>query len=81
MRVSGTTMTRNPDFVALGRAYGFHAERVETTADFAPAFQRAQKAASHGLGAVLVLAIAPEAIAPRARLSAIRAAAEEKARK
>ena len=37
--------------------------------------------AHRGLGAVLVLAIAPEAIAPRARLSAIRAAAEEKARK
>ena len=79
-RVAGTTMV-NPDFAAVARAYGWQGERVETTADFAPAFQRAQKAASHGLGAVLVLAIAPEAIAPRARLSAIRAAAEEKARK
>ena len=26
-RVSGTTMTRNPDFVALGLAYGFHARQ------------------------------------------------------
>jgi hypothetical protein len=33
-RVSGTEL-QNPDFVTLARAYGFHAERVETTADFA----------------------------------------------
>ena len=36
-RVSGTTMV-NPDFSALARAYGFHAERVERTADFEAAF-------------------------------------------
>ncbi len=39
-RVSGTELN-NPDFVALAKAYGFHAERVETTADFAAAFERA----------------------------------------
>ena len=32
-RVSGTTM-ENPDFVALARAYGFHAERVERDCGF-----------------------------------------------
>ena len=39
-RVSGTTL-QNPDFTALGRAYGAWAETVEATADFAPALDRA----------------------------------------
>ena len=39
-RVSGTTL-QNPDFAALGRAYGCWAETVETTAEFAPALDRA----------------------------------------
>ena len=39
-RVSGTGL-RNPDFAALGRAYGCWAETVETTAEFAPALARA----------------------------------------
>ena len=39
-RLSGTTL-RNPDFAALGRAYGCWAETVEATADFAPALTRA----------------------------------------
>jgi acetolactate synthase-1/2/3 large subunit len=39
-RVSGTDMV-NPDFVALARAYGAHAELVEDTAGFAPALTRA----------------------------------------
>ncbi|MBD8677733.1 thiamine pyrophosphate-binding protein [Sphingomonas sp. CFBP 13720] len=39
-RISGTALT-NPDFAALGRAYGAWAETVETTADFAPALGRA----------------------------------------
>lgn len=70
-RVSGTEMV-NPDFVMLARAHGFHAERVETTADFAEAFARAVAAPG---GAVLDLAISAEALTPRASLSAIRAAA------
>ena len=57
----------------LAQAHGFHAERVETTAAFAEAFERA--VASPG-GAVLDLAISAEALTPRASLSAIRAAAE-----
>jgi acetolactate synthase I/II/III large subunit len=39
-RVSGTAL-HNPDFAALARAYGGWAERVEATADFAPALERA----------------------------------------
>ena len=56
----------NPDFVTLGRAYGFHSERVEKTADFADAFQRARDSAS---GAVLELVIDPDDIAPNVILS------------
>ncbi len=39
-RVSGTGLS-NPDFVRLAEAYGGWAERVETTAEFAPALGRA----------------------------------------
>jgi len=35
------TRLRNPDFAAYARAFGGHGERVETTADFFPAFDRA----------------------------------------
>ncbi|MEL4070673.1 thiamine pyrophosphate-binding protein [Ochrobactrum sp. GPK 3] len=70
-RVSGTTMD-NPDFVALAKAYGFHAERVERTEDFPAAFARARASRS---GAVLDLNISPEALTPRQTLSQMRAAA------
>jgi acetolactate synthase I/II/III large subunit len=43
-RVSATSL-RNPDFVALARAYGAHAEKVERTEDFAPAFEKAPRPA------------------------------------
>jgi acetolactate synthase-1/2/3 large subunit len=70
-RVSGTTMV-NPDFAALARAYGFHGERVETTADFPAAFDRALASRS---GAVLDLNISPEALTPRVTLGQMRDAA------
>jgi acetolactate synthase-1/2/3 large subunit len=70
-RVSGTTM-ENPDFATLARAYGFHGERVERTEDFPAAFARALASET---GAVLDLAISPEALTPRQTLSQIRAAA------
>ena len=70
-RVSGTDMV-NPDFAALARAYGFHGERVERTEDFAAAFERAL---ASGTGAVLDLAISPEALTPRVTLSQMRDAA------
>ncbi len=68
-RVSGTTL-ENPDFVAIGKAYGFHAERVSETAQFAAAFERAREAG----GGVIELTIDPEALTPRQTLSQIRAA-------
>ncbi|HKL65330.1 MAG TPA: thiamine pyrophosphate-dependent enzyme [Roseovarius sp.] len=69
-RVSGTDMI-NPDFAALARAYGFHGERVETTEAFPDAFARA---CASPTGAVLSLAISPEALTPRVTLSQMRAA-------
>ncbi|ANQ24689.1 thiamine pyrophosphate-binding protein [Vibrio natriegens] len=71
-RVSGTTMTENPDFVALGQAYGFYAEYVENTDAFQAAFERAMESET---GAVLELNISPEAITPRQSLSQMREAA------
>ncbi|MGQ0564631.1 MAG: thiamine pyrophosphate-binding protein [Gemmobacter sp.] len=70
-RVSGTDLV-NPDFSALARAYGFHAERVEATAGFAAAFDRALASAT---GAVLDLNISAEALTPRQTLSQMRAQA------
>lgn len=71
-RVSGTTL-ENPDFVMMARAYGYHAEKVDRTEDFAAAFERAM---ASDTGAVLELAISPEALTPRQTLSQMRAAAK-----
>lgn len=70
-RVSGTVLL-NPDFTAIARAYGFHAERVERTEDFAAAFARAL---ASGTGALLDLVISPEALTPRQTLTQMRDAA------
>jgi len=70
-RVSGTTLV-NPDFAALARAYGYHAERVATTKDFAAAFERALASTT---GAVLDLHISAEAVTPRVTLTQMREAA------
>lgn len=69
-RVHGTLL-RNPDFAALARAYGAHGERVETTAEFAPALQRAL---ASGIPALLHCLLDPEAITPTATLSSLREA-------
>lgn len=71
-RVSGTDMA-NPDFAALARAYGGHGETVRATAEFAPAFARAQ---ASGLPAVIELVLDPEALAPGQDLAAARAQGE-----
>jgi acetolactate synthase-1/2/3 large subunit len=63
-RVSATNLI-GPDFVALAKAFGAHAERVETTEDFAPAFDRACAA---GRAAVLELMTDPDQITPERRL-------------
>jgi acetolactate synthase-1/2/3 large subunit len=67
-RVSGTNLT-NPDFAALGRAYGLHGETVERTEDFASAFARAR---ASGRAALVELRLDPEAISTRISLSKIR---------
>jgi acetolactate synthase-1/2/3 large subunit len=64
-RVSGTNLV-GPDFVALAKAFGAHAERVETTEEFAPAFDRA---CAVGRLAVLELVTDPVQITPDRRLS------------
>jgi acetolactate synthase-1/2/3 large subunit len=70
-RVSFTDIV-NPDFVAIGRAYGFHAERVTRTDAFPAAFARARASTA---GAVLELVVDTESLTPRQTLSAMRAAA------
>ncbi len=67
-RVVGTDL-RNPDFAALGAAYGAYAEAVERTEDFVPAVERALASQRPAL---LSLRVEPEAITPRTTLSAIR---------
>ncbi|HKW38642.1 MAG TPA: thiamine pyrophosphate-binding protein [Burkholderiales bacterium] len=66
------TALRNPDFAALARAYGAHGERVEETAEFAPAFERAAKS---GKPALIEVRIDPQAITTSTTLDAIRARA------
>ncbi|EKV31279.1 Thiamine pyrophosphate-requiring enzyme [Caenispirillum salinarum AK4] len=74
-RISATDLV-NPDFVMLAKAYGCHAELVEKTEDFAPAFQRAE---ASGKPALIEVRIDPEAITPRETLSGIREKASAKA--
>jgi acetolactate synthase I/II/III large subunit len=70
------TALQNPDFVALARAYGAHGERVEETGAFAPAFERAVKAAGSARRPALIeLRIDPQAITTSTTLDAIRARA------
>ncbi|HEU0246780.1 MAG TPA: thiamine pyrophosphate-binding protein [Gaiellaceae bacterium] len=70
-RVIATDLV-NPDFPALAQAYGAHGERVERTADFEAAYERAL---ASGKPAVLELPVDPERISPRVKLSELRARA------
>jgi acetolactate synthase I/II/III large subunit len=69
------TALENPDFPALARAYGAYGERVDETAAFAPAFQRALRETASGKPALLELRIDPQAITTTTTLDAIRARA------
>jgi acetolactate synthase I/II/III large subunit len=71
-RVVGTAL-KNPDFVALARAYGAFGASVTRTEEFEPAFEEA--AAYKGAG-VIELRMDPEAITTRTTLSEIRRQAE-----
>ena len=74
-RVSGTDLDAgNPDFVALAKSYGAYGERVEKTADFAAAFQRAD---AYDGPAVIEVTIDPEAMTPAMTLSQIRETAQK----
>lgn len=70
-RVSGSDLF-NPDFAALARAYGWFADRVDRTEDFAPALERALEA---GRPALLHLKLDTDVSTTRTTLSAIRSAA------
>ena len=64
-RVSGTCLA-NPDFVALARAFGAHAESIDRAADFPAAFDRAVAARR---AAVIELRADPAQVTPQARLA------------
>ena len=67
------TELRNPDFCALALSYGAHGERVERTAEFAPALQRALRISrSQRKPALLHCLVAAEALTPMRSLSEIR---------
>jgi acetolactate synthase-1/2/3 large subunit len=70
-RISATTLT-NPDFSAYARAFGGYGERVETTEEFAPAFERAL---ASGKPAILHCLLDPQAITPGRTLDEISAQA------
>jgi acetolactate synthase-1/2/3 large subunit len=67
-RVHGTSLA-NPDFAALARAYGAHAETVTRTDEFVPAFERAR---ASGKPALLHLIVDPQALTMNASLDALR---------
>ena len=73
-RVSGSDLF-NPDFVALAHAYGWHAERVDVTAQFEPALRNALAA---GRPALLHLKLDADVSTTRATLTAIREAARKR---
>lgn len=64
-RVSGTSL-KGPDYCALARSFGAHAERVTATQDFAAAFARARAA---GGVALIELVTDPLQITPDKRLA------------
>jgi len=70
-RVSGSDLF-NPDFAALAQAYGWHTSRVQTTADFEPAFATALSAAGPTL---IHVKLDAELSTSRATLTTIRRAA------
>ncbi|MEP7061978.1 MAG: thiamine pyrophosphate-binding protein [Betaproteobacteria bacterium] len=71
-RVSGTEIV-NPDFAALARAYGAHAETITATAQFAPAFTRALESRTLSL---LHVKVDPQALTMGASLDALRTQGE-----
>ena len=67
-RVFGTDL-RNPDFVALAKAYGLHGEQVRDIEDFDAALERAIAAPE---SALIELVIDPDVISVRTTITAMR---------
>ena len=67
-RVSATQL-KNPDFRGYAEVFGGHGERVERTAEFAPALARAR---ASGKPALLHCLIDPQAITPGGTLQGLR---------
>ena len=69
------TALHNPEFAAYARAFGGHGERVESTEQFGPAYERA---VASGRPAIIHCLIDPETITPTTTISKLRAAALKK---
>jgi acetolactate synthase-1/2/3 large subunit len=67
-RVIGTEL-RNPDFAAYARAFGGFGATVEKTADFARAFEQAEKS---GKPSIIHVKVDTNALTPGMSLEAIR---------
>jgi acetolactate synthase-1/2/3 large subunit len=72
-RVSATAL-KNPDFSAYARAFGGHGERVESTDEFGPAFERCL---ASGKPAIIHCLTNPEVLTPGATITSLRAAANK----
>ena len=66
--VAGTAL-KNPDFVALARAYGYAAQRITQTAEFEPALLAAL---TRPEGTLIEIMLDPDVITTRGTLAAIR---------
>lgn len=66
-RNSGTGLT-NPDFATVAIGYGGHGETVETTDDFAPAFERAL---ASGKATIIHVKVGVEHLGPNMTISAL----------
>ena len=75
-RISGSDLF-NPDFAALARAYGWHAHRVDTTAEFEPVFAAAMAADGPTL---IHIKLNTDVITSRTTLGAIRETAQRAGR-
>ncbi len=63
------TELQNPDFAVVARGYGGHGEVVESTDDFAPAFERAK---ASGKAAVIHVKVGPDSFGPNLTLADIQ---------
>lgn len=70
-RISGTSLA-NPDFQLFGRSFGAHVEKVETTAAFRSALERAL---ASGRMALIEVVCDPERISARSTITELRARA------